>query len=57
MTLAEIEELDERTALVWDGAPSRKPLTWAEAEAIALTMMAAGAGSSAGASGATGVGS
>ena len=40
MTLAEIEELDERTALVWDGAPSRKPLTWAEAEAIARQQMA-----------------
>ena len=35
MTLAEIEDLDERTALVWDGAPSRKPITWAEAERIA----------------------
>ena len=40
MTLAEIEELDERTALVWDGAPSQKPLTWAEAEAIARQLMA-----------------
>jgi hypothetical protein len=40
MTLAELEELDERTALVWDGAPSSKPLTWAEAEAIAREQMA-----------------
>jgi hypothetical protein len=38
MTLAEIEDLDERTALVWDGAPSRKPMTWAEAERIAIEL-------------------
>ena len=35
MTAAELEDLDERTALVWDGAPSKQPMTWAEAERIA----------------------
>jgi hypothetical protein len=38
MTLAEIEDLDERTALVWDGAPSSKPMTWAEAERMAVEL-------------------
>jgi len=29
------EDLQERIALIWDGAPSTQPITWAEAEQIA----------------------
>lgn len=35
MTTEEREALEERIAIVWDGAPSSTPITWAEAEQIA----------------------
>lgn len=35
MTPDDRDDLEERIALVWDGAPSSAPITWAEAERIA----------------------
>lgn len=35
MTPDEHIDLEERIALVWDGAPASAPITWAEAERIA----------------------
>lgn len=35
MTIDEQIDLDERIAIIWDGAPSTAPITWAEAERIA----------------------
>ena len=35
MTPADREDFEERIAIVWDGAPSKAPITWAEAERIA----------------------
>lgn len=35
MTPDEQIDLEERIAIVWDGAPSSAPITWAEAERVA----------------------
>lgn len=39
MTPDEREVFEERIAIVWDGASSRDPITWAEAERIARQQM------------------
>ena len=35
MTPDELIDLNERIGIIWDGAPSTAPITWAEAERIA----------------------